>query len=116
MVPGSACGLSRRNAAANFSRCDGRTSTSSPTSGRFLASSSRTRPLAPLASCVLQAGVDLPSPAVRHQIAEAIQLVLQLTRHRGVRRVSEAVRLVRYVPETDRYDVETLVVNEQQPG
>ena len=72
--------------------------------------------LARLASCVLQAGVDLPYPAVRHQIAEAIQLVLQLTRHRGVRRVAEAVRLVRYVPETDRYDVETLVVNEQQPG
>ena len=62
-----------------------------------------------LASCVLQAGVDLPYPAVRHQIADAIQLVLQLTRHRGVRRVSEAVRLTRYVPETDRYDVETLV-------
>jgi pilus assembly protein CpaF len=72
--------------------------------------------LARLASCVLQAGVDLPYPAVRHQIAEAIQLVLQLTRHRGVRRVSEGVRLMRYVPETDRYDVETLVVNKPQPG
>jgi len=58
--------------------------------------------LARLASCVLQAGVDLPYQAVRHQIADAIDVVLQLVRQRGDRRVSEMVRLQRDVPETDR--------------
>jgi len=37
--------------------------------------------LAPLASCVLQSGVDFPYQAVRHQIADAIDLVLHLGRH-----------------------------------
>lgn len=64
--------------------------------------------LARLTSCVLQAGVELPYQAVRHQIADSIHLVLQLVRCRGIRRVSEVVRLTRYVPDGDRYDVEAL--------
>jgi pilus assembly protein CpaF len=71
--------------------------------------------LARLTSCVLQAGVDLPYQAVRHQIADAVQLVMQLVRERGARRVSEVVRLVRYVPDADRYDVERLWPEVRQP-
>ena len=55
--------------------------------------------LARLTSCVLQAGVELPYQAIRHQIADSIDVVLHLDRRHGVRRVSEFVRLQRYIPE-----------------
>jgi pilus assembly protein CpaF len=64
--------------------------------------------LARLTSCVLQAGIELPYHAVRHQIADVINLVLHLDRWRGTRRVSELVRLLRYLPDQDRYEVEPL--------
>jgi pilus assembly protein CpaF len=64
--------------------------------------------LSRLTSCVLQAGVDLPYQAIRHSVVDSIHFVVQLVRSRGVRRVAEVVKLIRYVPDGDRYDVEVL--------
>src|SRR5262249_5655123 len=52
--------------------------------------------LSRLASCVLQSGVDLPYAAVRRQIADAITLVLHMSRRDGVRTVEELVRVEGY--------------------
>lgn len=61
--------------------------------------------LARFASCVVQSGVELPYQAVRYQIAEAIHLVLHLSRHPGMRAVDELIQVVRFDPERDRYDI-----------
>jgi len=60
--------------------------------------------LARFASCVVQSGVELPYQAVRYQIAEAIDLVLHLGRHRGIRHVEELIHVERYDVGRDGYD------------
>lgn len=69
---------------------------------------SATQALARFSSCVVQSGVDLPYQAVRHQIADAINLVLHLGRHHGQRLVQELVRVGRYEAEHDVYSVDVL--------
>ena len=63
--------------------------------------------LARLASCVVQSGVELPYQAVRHQIADAIDLVLHLARRQGTRVVESLIRVGHYDAERDRYDTVT---------
>ena len=67
--------------------------------------SSAIQALARLTSCVLQAGVDVPYKAVRHQIGEAVQVVVHMTRASGKRVASETLRVMRYSPDDDRYEV-----------
>ena len=64
--------------------------------------------LARLASCVLQAGVDLPYAAIRLQIADAIGAVIHLDRRGGHRSIAEVLRINRYLAATDAYEVEAL--------
>lgn len=70
--------------------------------------SSASQALSRLTSCVLQAGVDVPYRAVRHQIGEAIQIVVHMTRTAGRRTAGELLRVSRYLPDDDRYDVEVV--------
>ena len=65
--------------------------------------SSAKQALARIASCVVQSGIDLPYQAVRHQIADAINLVLHLERRRGKRIVEEILAIEGYSVERDRY-------------
>jgi pilus assembly protein CpaF len=67
--------------------------------------------LARLASCALQGGIDLPYQAIRQQIADAIQLVLHLTRKDRRRFVHELMRVGRYNGTRDEYEPETLFSN-----
>ena len=76
--------------------------------------SSALQALSRLTSCVLQAGVDVPYRAVRHQIGEAFQVVVHMTRTAGRRTAGELLRVLHYVPDDDRYDVE--VVDSRQGG
>jgi pilus assembly protein CpaF len=64
--------------------------------------------LARLASCVLEAGMELPYQAIRVQAADAINLVLHLDRVHSRRAVTELVRARGYVPDRDQYDIESL--------
>jgi pilus assembly protein CpaF len=59
-------------------------------------------------SCVLQSGVDLPYAAIRHGIAECLQVLVHLERRHGRRVVTELVRVRRYDTATDRFDLEAL--------
>lgn len=64
--------------------------------------------LARFASSVVQSEVELPYQAVRHQIAEAINLVLHLGRIGGRRQVQQLLRLDGYQPLDDRYALRTI--------
>ena len=58
------------------------------------------------ASCVMQAGVDVPYQAVRLGIAECLQLLVHLERRHGQRVVRQVVRVRRYDATADRYALE----------
>jgi pilus assembly protein CpaF len=58
-----------------------------------------------LASCVVQSGVDVPYQAVRLWIAESVQLLVHLERRHGQRQVTQVLRVRRYVPATDSYEL-----------
>jgi pilus assembly protein CpaF len=62
--------------------------------------------LARFTSCVLQSGVELPYKAIRHQIADSIQLLLHLEREGGLRVATELLRVAGYDSDADRYHVE----------
>ena len=59
-------------------------------------------------SCVLQSGVDVPYVAIRHAVAECLQLLVHLERRRGRRVVTELVRVRGYHPASDTYGLESL--------
>ena len=59
-------------------------------------------------SCVLQSSVDLPYPAIRHAMAECLQLLVHLERRRGRRIVTELVRISGYHATSDTYKLESL--------
>jgi pilus assembly protein CpaF len=59
-------------------------------------------------SCVLQSGVDLPYPAIRHAMAECLQLLVHLERRRGRRVVTELVRVRGYHASSDTYKLESV--------
>jgi pilus assembly protein CpaF len=65
--------------------------------------------LSRLGTCVLMSGIDLPYRVIRQQIAESLDLVIQLRREPGRRVVSQVVRIKGYIPAEDYYQFETLV-------
>jgi pilus assembly protein CpaF len=70
---------------------------------------SASQALSRLASCVLQAGVELPYAAIRQQIGDSINLVLHLDRRHGVRAASELLRVRRYAVDDDHYETDELL-------
>lgn len=75
---------------------------------------SATQALARLASCALQGGVELPYQAIRQQIADAIHLVLHLSRTRRRRYVHEVIRVGDYNAARDAYELETVFIGADQ--
>jgi pilus assembly protein CpaF len=61
-----------------------------------------------LATCIMMSGIELPHHAIRSNIADALNLVVHLTRRLGRRFVSEVARINGYDPREDRYDLESL--------
>jgi pilus assembly protein CpaF len=62
--------------------------------------------LSRLASCVVQSGVEVPYEAVRLSIAECVQVLVHLERRHSQRVVTQLLRIRRYLPTTDTYEVE----------
>jgi pilus assembly protein CpaF len=58
--------------------------------------------------CVLSAGVGVPYPAIRHGLAECLQLLVHVERRLSHRVVTELVRVRRYQHESDTYELEAL--------
>ena len=61
--------------------------------------------LSRFASCVMQSGVEVPYQAVRLGIAQCLQLLVHLERRHGQRVVTQIVRVRRYLPASDTYEL-----------
>ncbi len=70
--------------------------------------SSAEEALSRFTSCVLQSGIQLPYAAIRSNIAQGLDMVVQITREGGRRVVSEALAVKRYLVADDCYEFETL--------
>ena len=55
-------------------------------------------------TCVLQSGIEMPYRAIQTNIAEALNIVIQIERQPSIRFVSEIVSIERYDPDNWRYD------------
>lgn len=68
--------------------------------------------LARFTSCVLQSGIELPYRAVKTNIADSLNVIVQLERRPGQRVVSEALGIKAYNPEQDRYELKPIYTRE----
>jgi pilus assembly protein CpaF len=59
-------------------------------------------------TCVLQSSVDLPYGAIKANIAESLNVVVQMERRPGTRLLSEVSEILGYEPEADRYRLESV--------
>ena len=66
--------------------------------------SSAKQGLARFTSCVLQSGVDLPYLAIKSNIGDSLNVVIQMERRPGRRFISEVLEIKRYDPDADRFD------------
>jgi pilus assembly protein CpaF len=60
--------------------------------------------LARFTSCVLQSGIDLPYPAIKTNIGDSLNLVIQIERRPGRRFISEVLEIHSYNPDADLFD------------
>ncbi|MHB8412771.1 MAG: CpaF family protein [Candidatus Acidiferrales bacterium] len=60
--------------------------------------------LARFTSCVLESGVDLPYRAIKTNIGESLNVVIQIERRPGRRFISEVLEINSYDPDADLYD------------
>jgi pilus assembly protein CpaF len=56
-------------------------------------------------TCVLQSGVEIPYRAIKANIADSLNIIVQIERRPGARFVSEVLEIRGYEPEADRYDL-----------
>jgi pilus assembly protein CpaF len=61
-----------------------------------------------LATCIMMSGIELPHPAIRSNIGDALNVLVHLARRNGKRLITEVIRIKAYDPREDRYDLESL--------
>lgn len=64
--------------------------------------------LSRFSACVLQSGVEIPYAAIKANIADSLNIIVQIERRPGVRFVSEVLELCGFHPEADRYDLKPI--------
>jgi len=62
-------------------------------------------------TCVVQSGVEMPYRAIKTNIAESLNVIIQIERRPGSRYVSEVLEIRGYDPEADKYDLGTLYLH-----
>ncbi len=67
--------------------------------------SSAKQGLARFTSCVLQSGVDLPYRAIKTNIGDSLNVVIQIERRPGRRFISEVLEINSYDPDADLFDL-----------
>jgi len=65
-------------------------------------------------SCVLQSGIELPYRAIKSNIADSLNLIVQVERRPGKRYVSEVLGVRGYDPDTDRYEFDQLYARKEE--
>lgn len=71
-------------------------------------SSSAAQALSRFTSCVLQSGVELPYRAIKSNIADSLNVLIQLERRPGKRFIAEVLDIRGYNSESDRYDLSSV--------
>jgi pilus assembly protein CpaF len=66
--------------------------------------SSAKQGLSRFASCVLQSGVELPYSAIKSNIGDSLNVVIQIERRPGRRFISEVLEINSYDPDADLFD------------
>jgi Flp pilus assembly CpaF family ATPase len=56
----------------------------------------------------LQSGVEIPYRAIRANIADSLNIIVQIERRSGKRSVSEVLEIRGYESQTDQYDLRQL--------
>ena len=69
--------------------------------------------LARFTSCVLQSGVDLPYRAIKTNIADSLNILIQIERRPGRRYISEVLEINGYDPDADLFDYGAIFVAKQ---
>jgi pilus assembly protein CpaF len=70
--------------------------------------------LARFTSCVLQSGIELPYRAIKSNIADSLDIVVQLERRPGQRLVSEVLEIRGYDPGSDLYDFKPVYTRSEE--
>ena len=70
--------------------------------------SSAAQALARFTSCVLQSGIELPYRAIKSNIADSLNVLIQLERRPGNRFVSEVIEIRGYNSEADRFKLSSV--------
>jgi pilus assembly protein CpaF len=61
-------------------------------------------------SCVLQSGIELPYRAVKTNVGDSLNVVVQIERRPGRRFISEVLEIKSYDPDADLFDFNTVYV------
>ena len=64
-------------------------------------------------SCVLQSGVELPYKAIKSNIADSLNVVIQIERRPGHRFISEVLEINSYDPDADLFDYCAMYVHQE---
>jgi pilus assembly protein CpaF len=72
--------------------------------------SSARQGLARFTSRVLQSGVELPYRAVKSNIRDSVNVVVQIERRPGRRFISEVLEIKSYDPDADLFDLRTIYI------
>src|SRR6202011_2066350 len=59
-------------------------------------------------SCVLQSGIELPYRAIKSNIADSLNVVVQIERRPGRRLISEVIEIKSYDPDADLFDYRSM--------
>ena len=76
--------------------------------------SSARQGLSRFTSCVLQSGVEIPYRAIKTNIADSLNVVIQLERRPGRRFVSEVLEINAYDPDADLFDFRPIYVASEE--
>jgi len=63
-------------------------------------------------TCVLQSGVEIPYNAIKTNIADSLNIIIQIERRPGSRFVSEVLEIRGYAQEGDQYDLRKVYTRE----
>jgi pilus assembly protein CpaF len=75
--------------------------------------SSAKQGLSRFTSCVLQSGIELPYRAIKTNIADSLNVVIQIERRAGLRFISEVLEIDSFDADTDLYSFHSAYVREQ---
>ena len=66
-------------------------------------------------ACVLQSGIEIPYRAIKTNIADSLNIIVQIERRPGMRFVSQVLEVNGYDPDGDHYDFRTIYDREDVP-